>query len=84
MNRNEFLMILGSVMLIASVISAVFVFIALDAVSGAPMVTIDGTAMNGITDKQLDNLMYPMVFLMVFVAICAVTLIAYGLKNRSR
>jgi len=84
MNGNKFLTIFGSVMLAAAILAAIFVFIALDATDGAPIVIIDGVTMNGITDKQLDGLLAPMVFLMVFVLISAIVMIVYGLRNKAK
>jgi len=84
MEGNKFWIIFGSVMMAAVVLSAIFVFIALDATSGAPQVVIDGVTMNGITDKQLNDLLTPMVALLVFVLICAIITIAYGIKNKAK
>jgi len=77
-------MILGSVIVIVTVITAAFVFSALDAISSSPEVIVDGVTLNGVTDKQMNDLMTPVVFLMIFVIICALTICVYGRREKER
>ncbi|MCL1904797.1 MAG: hypothetical protein FWG19_01565 [Methanomassiliicoccaceae archaeon] len=82
MNGNKFLILFGTVMMAATVIAAIFVFMTLDAISGAPEVDVGGVMMNGVTDKQLNDLLTPTVALMVFALICAITISVYGYRNK--
>ena len=84
MRGNKFLMIFGLVMLVATVVAAIFVFMTLDALSDAPEVVVDGVTMNGVTDKQLNDLLTPAVASMVFALVCATAMIVYGCRDKER